>query len=290
MTIEQVLVFHKIVELGSFKAAAAELHKTQPAISFAIKKLEEELQVELFDRSGYRPVLTGHGKSFFERSGRLLQEMQELEGLAQSFRNEQEPEISLSVDGVSPLPSLLRVFRSFSDRYPHTKLNLSFDILTETERKVLARESLFGITHFISAPGQLEVVPITFVRMLPVMNRELLRERRVRQQQDLLEIDQVVVTDRNRGSRSSFGLLDGGRKWFMSDSNFKREIILAGLGWGHLPEHSIEREIKEKKLVVLEFEDIRPRRLDINLIRLKKMPLGVVGKALWEELTALQRG
>lgn len=47
MTFDQVLVFHKIVEAGSFKAAAAELHKTQPAISFAIKKLEEEMEAPL---------------------------------------------------------------------------------------------------------------------------------------------------------------------------------------------------------------------------------------------------
>jgi DNA-binding transcriptional LysR family regulator len=54
MTFDQILVFHKISQTGSFKSAAAELHKTQPAISLAMKKLEEEMEVELqasFDRS-----------------------------------------------------------------------------------------------------------------------------------------------------------------------------------------------------------------------------------------------
>ena len=66
MTYDQVLVFHKIVQLGSFKSAADALSKTQPAISLTIKKLEEELEVNLFDRGGYRP---GVMQSSYVRQG-----------------------------------------------------------------------------------------------------------------------------------------------------------------------------------------------------------------------------
>jgi DNA-binding transcriptional LysR family regulator len=286
MTFDQVLVFHKIVEAGSFKAAAAELHKTQPAISFAMKKLEEEMEAPLFDRTSYRPVLTAHGKMFFEKSQKVLQGMGELEGLTKSFQKKEEPEVSLSVDGISPLPRLLTLFKEFSERHPNTKLNLSFDILSETERKVLSRESIFGVTHFLSDNSQLEVMPICKVKMLPVMNRELYRSRKVRSQENLADISQIIISDKNKNG-ASFGLLDEGKKWRITDANFKREIIMAGLGWGHLPLHTIEREIKEKKLVVLEFNDIHPRDLDIHLIRLKKVSPGIVAKTLWDELTAL---
>lgn len=283
MTFDQVLVFHKIVQSGSFKQAAAELHKTQPAISLSIKKLEEEMEVDLFDRSGYRPELTDHGKAFYERSLKVLQGMTELEGLSQSFRKQQEPEISISVDGISPLPKLLHMFKNFGEKHPNTKLNLTFDILSEIERRVLEREAQIGITHFISDKNALEVVPVTTVKMVPVMSRELFKERKVKSQNDLMEIDQIVIGDKNpRGA--SFGLLDEGRKWRINDNNFKRDIIYAGLGWGHLPDHSIVRELAEKKLVVLEFEDIHPRELVINLIRHKRHQLGVVANLLWEEL------
>src|SRR5690606_17942124 len=129
MTFDQVLVFHKIIQTGSFKSAAAELHRTQPAISLAIKKLEEEMEVDLFDRSGYRPHLTDHGRAFYERSFKVLQGMSELEGLSLSFRKKEEPEIHISVDGISPLPKLLHVFKNFGEKFPNTKLNLGFDIL-----------------------------------------------------------------------------------------------------------------------------------------------------------------
>ncbi len=286
MTFDQVIVFHRIVAAGSFKAAAAELHKTQPAISFSIKKLEEEMEAALFDRTSYRPTLTAHGKMFYEKSLRVLQGMSELEGLSNSFHKKEEPEITLSVDGISPLPRLLTTFRDFGDRYANTKLNLTFDILSETERKVLTRESLFGITHFLSDNSQLEIVPITEVKMIPVMNRELYQSRKIKVQEDLLDISQIVVSDNNKNG-ASFGLLDEGKKWRLNDANFKREIILAGLGWGHLPEHTIERELKDKKLTVIDFPDIHPRDLAIHLIRLKRITLGIVAKSLWNELTAL---
>lgn len=284
MTYEQVLVFHTIIRSGSFKAAADAMHKTQPAISSSIKKLEEELEIQLFDRSNYRPELTLHGKAFYEKSLKLLNGMQELEGLGQSFRQKEEPEISISVDGISYKPEILKFFKAFSDRHPHTKLNLSFDILSEAQRRVMEKEALFGITHFLHDLDSVEVVPLTQVQMVPVMSQELFQERTVTSENDLREIDQIVVGDKNGPKGASFGLLEGGKKWRLNDSNFKREIIQAGLGWGHLPQHVIERELKDKKLVILNFENIHPRTLEINLIRLKRVPFGPVAKKLWEEL------
>jgi DNA-binding transcriptional LysR family regulator len=287
MTFEQVLVFHKIVQHGSFKAAASELHKTQPAISLSIKKLEEEMEVELFDRSSYRPELTEHGKTFLEKSLRVLQGMYDLENLSQSFRKNEEPEISVAIDGLSPLPKLLILFKKFSERFPNTKINLSFEILSETERRVLNRESQFGITHFVSDTTNLEILPITSVKMIPVMEKKLYLEKKVKSEIDLLNIDQIIIGDKSGTKGASFGLLEEGKKWRLENANFKRDIILAGLGWGHLAEHTIEAELKEKKLVTLYFESIKPRELSVNLIRLKKQHMGIVSQSLWNEMKSL---
>jgi DNA-binding transcriptional LysR family regulator len=287
MTFEQLLVFHKIVQAGSFKAAANELHKTQPAISFSIKKLEEELEVDLFDRSSYRPTLTSHGKAFYERSQKIMQGMSELESMSKSFQQKEEAEIGIAMDGIGLHPGLLKFFKTFGDQHPFTKLNMSFDILSESERKVLDRESQIGITHFVSDRNALEIVPFASVKMMPVMSKELFKERKIKNQLDLLEIEQIVIGDKNPKG-ASFGLLDNGKKWKLIDNSFKREIILSGLGWGHLPQNTITQELKEKKLVILNFEDIHPRDLEINLIRLKKQHLGPIAKKLWEELISFQ--
>lgn len=288
MTYDQVLVFHKIVEHGSFKAAAQSLHRTQPAVSFAIKKLEEELGVELFDRSHYRPSLTEHGQTFFEHSQKIMQGMSELEGLAKSFYKEEEVAVQVAVDGISPLPSLLKVFKEFQGYFPHTKINLSLEILSASERRVLSHEAQMGITHFVSRPNELDIVPITKVRLLPVMATSLFEEKNIKSQSDLYSIDQIVVADPSGVNGTSFGILSNGRQWRINDSKFKNDIIFSGLGWGHLPDHEVSRQLQEGRLKVLEFEEIHPRVLDINLIRLKRQSLGIVGKALWERLKALR--
>ena len=286
ITFEQVLVFHQIIQTGSFKAAAVQLHKTQPAISLSIKKLEQEMEVELFDRSGYRPELTEHGKSFFEKSHKVLQGMGELEGLSKSFQRQEEPEIHIAIDGISPLPKLLHLFKNFGEKYSNTKLHLGLEILSDAERKLLNREVQIALTSFITSPELFEAVPVAKMRMIPVMSSELYAAKMVRSQNDLLDIDQIVISDKNGPKGLSFGLLEHGKKWRLKDFNFKREIILAGLGWGHLPQHTIEREILEKKLVILDFESVSPRELEIKLIRLKKHNLGIIAQALWNEIVS----
>ncbi len=288
MTYDQILVFHKIVEEGSFKGAANVLHKTQPAISFAIKKLEEELEIELFDRTNYRPVLTSYGQSFYERSQKLIQSMGELEELSLSFKAKEEAEISLAVDGISPLPDILKVIKEFQTKTPFTRLNLSLEILSAAETRVLNKDAQIGITSFISRPKHFEIVPVTKVKLLPVISKTLLKEKKITSQQDLCFIDQIVVSDSSGINGTSFGILEGGRRWRINDSKFKSDIIHSGLGWGHLPEHEVSRDISEGRLKVLEFEDIHPRQLEINLIRLKHQPLGIVGKALWDRLKAMR--
>ena len=61
-------VFVVVVERGGFNAASQVLFKTQPAITASIKKLEEQLQLVLFDRTHYRPVLTAEGEKLYQRA------------------------------------------------------------------------------------------------------------------------------------------------------------------------------------------------------------------------------
>ena len=57
---------------GSFAAAAAKLGLTQAAVSLQMKALEEELGVELFDRSGHRPRFNAAGRQALERAEEIL--------------------------------------------------------------------------------------------------------------------------------------------------------------------------------------------------------------------------
>lgn len=72
MDVKQLEYFRAIVDAGTISGAARVLHMTQPPLSYQIKMLEEELQVQLFLRGTKRITLTEAGKTLYDRAGSLL--------------------------------------------------------------------------------------------------------------------------------------------------------------------------------------------------------------------------
>lgn len=72
MEIKQLEYFRTIVEEGTISGAARVLHMTQPPLSYQMKMLEEELQVQLFCRGTKKITLTEAGRVLYTRSGSLL--------------------------------------------------------------------------------------------------------------------------------------------------------------------------------------------------------------------------
>src|SRR5512139_3005097 len=103
MTYDQLSAFLRVATEGSFRAASASLHKSQPAVSKLVRNLEAELGVELFDRSAYRATLSDAGRLFFERAAALLESTEALRSFALELAGEAEPIVRLAVDAVAPL-------------------------------------------------------------------------------------------------------------------------------------------------------------------------------------------
>jgi len=76
-----------------------------------------------------------------------------------------------------------------------------------------------------------------------------------------------------------------GLRWTVSDFAAKKEIIVAGMGWGGIPEHIIAEELEQGLLVPLNLESYPVRRSQLQVIRRRESALGTVANALWERLT-----
>ena len=129
MTYDQIQTFVLIASLGSFKEASQQLHRTQPSLSAAIKKLEEELGFQLFDRSSYRPKLTIKGQALLEKAQWALEGFDTFQSFASSIREGIEAEINFCMDAVSPVHIIGPFFKSFFGNFTQTKLNLKVDVL-----------------------------------------------------------------------------------------------------------------------------------------------------------------
>ncbi|MDO9181270.1 MAG: LysR family transcriptional regulator [Bacteriovorax sp.] len=226
MTLEQILTIDAIVNQGSFKAAADFLHKSQPSISMAIKKLEEEYQVILFSRDEYRPSLTNEGRIFYEKAKSVLKEYRELEVMAHQMTRGEEVELRISIDAVSPVSLILKFLKQFFSAHPNTRLQLSFEVLNGTIERLIDAEVDFAITPMDGrANWVIEALALTKTIMIPVMHADLIKEKKIT---DLVlkEYTQIILADSSRHTpRMSTGILEGGKSITLSEISFKKEKI-----------------------------------------------------------------
>ena len=135
MNIEHLKTFREIVRLGSFSEVAKELGISQPAVSFQIQKLEQELGIRLIDRSQKVIMLTKAGK-------RLLNFAESVEGEREKLRQDLEQmREDISGDlliGASTIPGeylLPTLLAKFKQRNPAVKIQLDVsDSLTVISR------------------------------------------------------------------------------------------------------------------------------------------------------------
>ena len=138
MKLEQLRVLDAIVTQGSFRKASEVLYKSQPALSQAIKSLEEETGLTLLSRESYRPVLTPAGKAYYRQARGVLDQVQALKELAGKLSASQEAEVRLSVSATCPLGNLLSVIGELKEAYPATDIRLMSDAMGGSAERLMA--------------------------------------------------------------------------------------------------------------------------------------------------------
>ena len=289
MTFEQILTLEAILQTGSFKSAAEKMYKSQPSISMAIKKLEEEYGILIFSRDEYRPKLTHDGLIFYEKAKKVLSSMRELEELGKMLGRGEEAELKISIDAISPLPLILKFLRKFFDRHPKTRLVIRFEVLNGTLERLEEDEVDLAITSILDEKKQFETMSLTEVTLVPVMHKDLynrlLKSFKVKTLTDeiLRTETQVILADSARRlPKIDSGVLPEGKSITLTELSFKKEMITQGLGWGGLPYESIINELKNKTLIPIKTNNIHERRAKIHVLRKKGRAMGPVMKELWE--------
>ncbi|MCD8670489.1 DNA-binding transcriptional regulator YhaJ, partial [Klebsiella pneumoniae] len=106
LTLEALRVMDAIDRRGSFAAAADELGRVPSALSYTMQKLEEELDVVLFDRSGHRTKFTNVGRMLLERGRVLLEAADKLTTDAEALSRGWETHLTIVTEALVPTPDL----------------------------------------------------------------------------------------------------------------------------------------------------------------------------------------
>jgi DNA-binding transcriptional LysR family regulator len=124
MNIDQLKTFREVVRLGSFSGVAKKLAISQPAVSFQIQKLEQELGMRLIDRTQRAVTLTAAGKRLLRFAEAVEAEHRQLVRDLEQMRDEISGELVIAastIPGEFLLPPLLAKFKQ---RYPAVKIQV----------------------------------------------------------------------------------------------------------------------------------------------------------------------
>jgi len=291
MTYEQLVVLNAIVTEGTFRAAAEHLNKSQPALSHMIKKLEAEIDFDLFSRESYRPKLTPSGEVFYRQATRVIQQMQQLGNLAKSLSAKQEAQVFLAVTATYPLKPFLKIVGDVTTEYPMTHVRLTRESMGGPLERLLRDDANIIIAALDNVPiEQVEAIPFAHVTIVPVAHPDYgpAKSKHLKSISDMQSYTQIIVSDSSSGAfEQSRDLLPGGLRWTVSDFAAKKEILLAQMGWGGMPKHLVVEELEQGKLVALNLEGYPPRHSQLYQIRRRDGDVGIVAQSLWQRLQSL---
>lgn len=121
MTLTELRYIVAVAQEKHFGRAAQRCHVSQPTLSIAIKKLEEELALSLFDRSSNEVITTEAGERIVAQARRVLEEADMIKQLANEEQNELEGSVKLGlIFTVAPylLPKLILSLRNIAPKMP----------------------------------------------------------------------------------------------------------------------------------------------------------------------------
>ncbi|GAA1933705.1 LysR family transcriptional regulator [Streptomyces durmitorensis] len=283
-TLHELQCFDAVVLGGGFQAAAERLHRSHPSVFAAVAKLERQLGLDLLDRSGYRVRLTEAGHAFHRKVRFLLHEAGELQTFAAQLAMGEEAELRVVLGDLCPLPPVLEMFSGFFAQCPQTRLHLQFETVTGPWERLLEDEADLMVHRVPQSDVRMESIDLGRVALVPVVAPGFLPfppDSDITPQR-MQAFTQCVVRDSARHpSEPGHFLVDGASQCSVPDHLMKKELILHGMAWGHVPRFMIETELRDGQLISIAGRHFPGVVEELSAARRRDRPHGPVADRLW---------
>jgi DNA-binding transcriptional LysR family regulator len=289
LSLDQLRILVAVAEAGSFRGAAKRVLRAQSAVSHAIRSLEAQLDLELFDRNAYRPTLSAAGRVLLEDARATLLQADLLRARARSIRAGVEVELALTSDPLFPVGRLAEALKVVQGTYPTLSVRLSSGSLGAPIAALRDGRATLAIVvgdDFRDRQFTFEAIGEISMFAVAALDHPLARlagKEPGLSGPDLAAHRQVVVSDPTSFSEGrDFGVVSP-ITWRVGTHEAKHALILSGLGWGRLPDWMIERDLAERRLVRLPATPLGldgATRLPAYLVRRTDAPPGLAGRVL----------
>jgi DNA-binding transcriptional LysR family regulator len=291
LSLDQMRVLALVAETGSFSAAAKRLRRVQSAVSYAITTLEQQLELEVFDRQAYRPRLTAAGAALLEDVKAILARTDELHARARALSAGLEPELSLTVEVLFPIEAMASILRDFRETFPTVRLRLFAEALGAVAARVRDGSSQLGVAAGNMVPPGLRTIGLSHVTLIPVAapSHPLASRVGVIPGTELRDHVQLVLTDRSNLSEGRDFDVYSANTWRIADLGTKHALLLAGLGFGTMPKAAVRSDIEAGRLKRIALEPHPPDGdpLEMVCVHRADQAIGPAGRWLIDRLREL---
>jgi molybdate transport repressor ModE-like protein len=260
---ESLQMIDAIARHGSFAKAARELGKVPSALTYSVRKIEDELDALLFDRSGHRARLTPAGEELLREGRPLLEAFDALAQRVRRIATGWETELRVAVSGLLNCGALFDLVEDFLALGTGTRLRFSYEVLQGSWDALMSgRADLIIGADADNAPAEgfqsRPMGEMSFVFCV-APHHPLARAPEPLTAEDIDRHTAVAVADTSRripvGTK---GLLSAQHTITLPTMELKARAQVRGLGCGYLPEPMAAPYLAQGVLVAREVAGIRP--------------------------------
>ena len=266
ISLEALEILDAIARKGSFASAAESLFRVPSAITYNVRKLEEDLGVTLFNRSGHRATLTEAGEELLQEGRHLLQAAQELEARVKRVATGVETELSIALSDALPIEPLFSLIDEFYTLGFGTRIKVLQEVYGGTWDALVSgrAEISIGIPGDAPTAGGFSVKPMGILPFVFAVapSHPLATINRALENQDIIQYRSVSAANssRNLPPRTS-GILTGQDILTVANMHSKVKAQINGLGVGYLPKYLADEQVALGKLVIKEVAESKPEVL-----------------------------
>lgn len=280
ITLDALKVLDAIERKKSFAGAADELFRVPSAISYTVNKLEEDLDLAIFDRSKRKAELTAVGKLIVEQGRLILEATNELTYMAKQSASGWELELRIVVDSILSYQPIYMLIEQFQDKHPWIDIKISEEVFGGTWDALSSGrcDLILGATGAVR-DSNIETFHIGNIEFVFAVAKDhpLCKIAQPISNKIIKQYPSVVVADTSvELATRSAGLLDGQPRITVPSMEQKIKVQAQGLGIGYLPVHRIQTQLQNGQLVALERAKTDSRDLGLYVAWQK----GNKGKAL----------
>ncbi len=237
MKTSQIKVFLAVVRNGTIAAAARELNRSRTTKSTALAALEDQLGVELFERSGNQLQLTAIGQTIVTDCRRFDQVAGQIFARCQHHLSGAESVLRIARDDSVPEPMWRDILRRLKIRFPQTSLSVWLATPRELPRLVKSQsvDVAYGLMPELLSEGYHWFRELADVRMLTVTapDHPLCQLNRVTQD-DLISYTEVTLASM-QNDRLEAESPETANYLAFTQYELIRDAVIDGAGWADLP-------------------------------------------------------